>query len=89
MMKHSKMNLIVVIFTIYSMFGLPVYGQAPDLRTKHDGKFYKVEVLLDGQDILTSPPEGLWSIATAWEQGWPADGHMADFRFVSARRQCC
>ncbi len=72
-MKHSKMNLIVVIFTIYSMFGLPVYGQAPDLRTKHDGKFYKVEVLLDGQDILTSPPEGLWSIATAWEQGWPAD----------------
>ncbi len=55
------------------MFGLPAYGQLPGLRTKHDGKFYKVEILLDGEDILTSPLEGLWSIATAWKQGWPVD----------------
>lgn len=72
-MKHSIMNLIVFILTSYSMFALPTYGQLPRLRTKHEGKFYKVEILLDGEDILTSPPEGLWSIATAWKQGWPAD----------------
>jgi hypothetical protein len=72
-MKLSIMNLIVFIFTVYSMLSLPAYGQLPGLRTKHDGKFYKVEILLDGEDILTSPPEGLWSIATAWKQSWPAD----------------
>jgi hypothetical protein len=73
MMKHSKMNLVVFFFTTYIVFSLPAYGQTPDLRIKHDGKFYKVEILLDGEDILASPPEGLWSIATAWEKGWPAD----------------
>ncbi len=72
-MKHSIMNLIVFIFTVYNMLNLPAYGQLPGLRTKHDGKFYKVEILLDGEDILTSPPEGLWSIATAWKQDWPTD----------------
>jgi len=73
MMKHSKMNLVVFFFTTYIVFSLPADGQTPDLRIKHDGKFYKVEILLDGEDILASPPEGLWSIATAWEKGWPAD----------------
>jgi len=67
------MNLIVFIFTVYVVVSLPAYGQAPDLRTTHDGEFYKVEILLDSEDILTSPPEGLWSIATAWERGWPED----------------
>ena len=72
-MKHSIMNLVVFILTSYCMLSLPAYGQAPNLLTKQDGKFYKVEILLDGEDILTSPPEGLWSIATAWKQDWPAD----------------
>ena len=61
-MKQSKMNLIVFIFTVYVMVSLPAYGQTPGLRTKHDGKFYKVEIVMDGENILTSPPEGLWSI---------------------------
>jgi hypothetical protein len=73
MMKHSIMNLIVFIFIGYGMVAMSAYGQAPDLRTKYDGKFYKVEIILVGEDILTSPPEGLWSIATAWKQDWPAD----------------
>jgi hypothetical protein len=72
-MKHSKMYLIVFIFTAYGMLTLPANGETPGLRTKYDGKFYKVEILLDGEDVLTSPPEGLWSIATAWKQGWPED----------------
>jgi len=72
-MKLSIMNLVVFLLTSCCTLGLPAYGQAPNLLTKQDGKFYKVEILLDGEDILTSPPEGLWSIATAWKQGWPAD----------------
>ena len=72
-MKHSIMNLIVFILASYSMVDLSVYGQIPGLRTKRDGKFYNIGVILNGEEILTSPPEGLWSIATAWKQGWPSD----------------
>ncbi len=72
-MKLSIMNLVLFILTSCCMLGLPAYGQAPNLLTKHDGESYKVEILLGGEDILTSPPEGLWSIATAWKQGWPAE----------------
>ncbi|MBN1805154.1 MAG: hypothetical protein JW837_07885 [Sedimentisphaerales bacterium] len=72
-MKHSKMNLVVFVLTAFSISVLPAYSQPINLRTKHDGKFYKVEILLDNQGILTSPPEGLWSIATSWKQSWPAD----------------
>ncbi|UCF14328.1 MAG: hypothetical protein JSW59_13015, partial [Phycisphaerales bacterium] len=47
-------------------------GKSLDLRTSHDGRRYQVEVVLDGQSVLTPPPEGLWSIATDWKNGWPA-----------------
>jgi hypothetical protein len=73
MMKHSIMNLMMFIFAAYNIITLPAYGQPPELRVKRDGKFYEVEIFLDGEDVLTSPPEGLWSIATGWEQGWPAN----------------
>ncbi|MEA1951157.1 MAG: hypothetical protein U9N87_07220 [Planctomycetota bacterium] len=33
----------------------------------------RVEILCDGQVFLTSPAEGLWSIATGWKNGWPSD----------------
>ena len=72
-MKHTKKHLILFVVTAYSIINLPAYSQSPNLRTKHDGKFYKVEILLDGQNFLTSPSEGLWSIASSWKQGWPAD----------------
>ncbi len=72
-MKHTKKHLILFVVTAYSIINLPAYSQSPNLRTKYDGKFYKVEILLDGQNFLTSPSEGLWSIASSWKQGWPAD----------------
>ncbi|NUQ66097.1 MAG: hypothetical protein HUU20_26850 [Pirellulales bacterium] len=43
------------------------------LRVVADGDRYRVEVLSDGQALLASPPEGLWSIAAGWRDGWPAD----------------
>jgi hypothetical protein len=73
MMKHLIMNLTVFIFTVFNVLALPVYGQPPELRTKRDGKFYNVEITLEGEDVLASPPEGLWSIAASWKEGWPSD----------------
>lgn len=43
-----------------------------------------VEILADGQVVLRSPPEGLWSVACQWRQGWP-DGwrHAAPDRVTT------
>ncbi|MDI6450417.1 hypothetical protein [Anaerobaca lacustris] len=50
-----------------------VRGAAPQLRFERSGSGYGVSVALDGRAVLTSPPEGLWSIATDWKDGWPTD----------------
>jgi hypothetical protein len=37
----------------------------------------RVEALADGRRMLSSPPEGLWTIACDWRDSWPADWHAA------------
>ena len=36
------------------------------------GPEQRIGVRLGGQLLLESPPEGLWSVATDWTNGWPA-----------------
>lgn len=36
-----------------------------------------LQVTARGHALLASPPDGLWSIATGWRNGWPADWHHA------------
>ena len=72
-MKHYlAMSLTVLILVTSGMFCLRSYGRQFELRTEHDGKDYRVKIVLDGQDVLNSPPEGLWSIATEWKDSWLA-----------------
>lgn len=42
-----------------------------------------VRILHDGRELLTSPAEGLWSVAMNWRDGWPADFHHGNPRTVS------
>ena len=50
-------------------FAVSLIGaQAPELRVREG----RVEALAEGQVIVTSPPEGLWSIACGWSEQWPA-----------------
>lgn len=37
----------------------------------------RVQVLAAGEPVSESPPEGLWSIACDWRDGWPADWRHA------------
>ena len=37
----------------------------------------RVAVRVDQAVVLASPEEGLWSIATDWENGWPSQWHHA------------
>ncbi|MHC4073803.1 MAG: hypothetical protein ACYTGS_17520, partial [Planctomycetota bacterium] len=72
-MKQRFLTTLVASVSLLSgIFNLRVEGHSLDLRTKHDGEGYRVEVVLDGKEVLSSPPEGLWSIATGWKDGWPA-----------------
>jgi hypothetical protein len=69
---HKCVIKIVVIFLITSgIFSLHSYGRNFDLRTERDGKNYQVKIMLDDETVMKSPPEGLWSIATEWENSWP------------------
>ncbi|MBL7186339.1 MAG: hypothetical protein ISS70_08425 [Phycisphaerae bacterium] len=67
-MKHGFLISFVVSFFLTA----GTYGNSLNLRTKHDASGYQVQVVTDGKDVLASPPEGLWSIATHWKGGWPA-----------------
>ncbi|UCD49959.1 MAG: hypothetical protein JSW27_20820 [Phycisphaerales bacterium] len=46
-------------------------GSPPELCIERKGPAYHVNVRRDDRTTLTSPPEGLWSIATDWQDGWP------------------
>ena len=72
-MKHYfAMILTAIILVTSGIFSLRSYGRPLDLQTEHDGTSYRVKIVLDGEDVLNSPPEGLWSIATEWKNSWPA-----------------
>ena len=72
-MKHCfAMSLMAIIFIMSGVFSLSSYGRPLELRTKHDGAGHQVKIVLDGEDVLNSPPEGLWSIATEWKNSWLA-----------------
>jgi hypothetical protein len=36
-----------------------------------------LEIHAQDRPMLQSPPEGLWSVALGWQEGWPADWHHA------------
>jgi len=46
--------------------------EAMELSVRQEGEHYAVEILSEGQCLLSSPAEGLWSIATDWDEDWPA-----------------
>jgi len=72
MKRHFPLRLVKIVFLLSGVLCLRTHGQSLGFRTQHDGRCYRVAVTLDGEDILTSPVEGLWSIATDWKDSWPA-----------------
>jgi hypothetical protein len=67
-------NTFLLLFV--SLFSL-VKAQSPQFAiTDHDGKQLP-QLSLNGKAILSPPIEGLWSIATSWENSWPANWHHA------------
>lgn len=57
-----------------------VYSQPSRLLVNREN----TQVFISGKDNITlsSPPEGLWSIATGWENQWPNNWHHVKFDSV-------
>jgi len=72
MKRRFTTSLVGSLLMMFSLSGLDAYGQLLELSTERQDRYYQVRILLEGKDVLHSPPEGLWSIATQWKESWPA-----------------
>lgn len=46
-------------------------GKGFDLRVRQEDAATRVQLVCDGRVLVSSPADGLWSVATAWQDGWP------------------
>ena len=72
--KSAKAELgmlfIIVFFPI-------IFSAQAVLNIKESGNSFQVAVSAINAGTITFPEEGLWSMATGWENDWPADCHHA------------
>lgn len=66
---------MTMCFCLVVLATVPVI-EPPVLGVPEQSGTYSV-VVQSGESLITSPKEGLWSIATGWENDWPADWHHA------------
>ena len=64
--KKTVLNFILYLFLIS-------YCNAQTLKIDTKEKGYQVDFLIDNKSYIKSPPEGLWSIASNWENEWPSN----------------
>lgn len=67
---------------IFLIIALVTPGMAEEslLRIISDEDAYRVTIVLNGKELLSSPSEGLWSIADSWQNHWPANWQHARAR---------
>ena len=70
MRKKYFPRFIILLF-------IPGLLSAQSLLVKKTNDTYQISVLQGGKALVNSPEEGLWSIATDWENGWPSNWHHA------------
>ena len=65
------------IVSFLFLFTIASYSSGQELKIQDvQGKYHVTMETTDGQKLI-SPEEGLWSIATSWQQDWPADWQHA------------
>ncbi len=68
-MLNPYLNLAlfaVALLTTSTILSAPLTLRVPESPTG------RVEAVVAGRAFLTSPDEGLWSVATNWTDGWPS-----------------
>jgi len=67
-------------FFLFAFYTSSIFAQ--NIVIFKTGDNYSVSIQNNGKTLLSSPREGLWSIATAWEDGWPANWQHAQITGV-------
>ena len=67
-----RYNLLVVLLIVTQTFAL----KAEFTISKVNGNYFP-QLALNGSKIIGVPSDGLWSIATSWENKWPTSWHHA------------
>ena len=64
------MKYVIILITFMLPFGL--LGQEANFKVNIQNEAYQPELWISGQRVLSAPEEGLWSVATTWENDWPS-----------------
>ena len=70
MFKVKIIKAVLFLFTFCLLFVFPA-GASDEIN--FDVSDGKVQLKIDDKVLLSSPGEGLWSIATDWKNDWPCD----------------
>ncbi len=65
----TKVSSVSARWFALSLLAVSLGSDASDFRIREG----RVEVLSQGEVVIASPIEGLWSIACEWREAWPAD----------------
>ena len=68
-MWKKVMTWVLGLCTSWTVNGQKA-GQADLKVTQTDNQTYAVAFTLSGENVLQSPAEGLWSVATDWQNDW-------------------
>ncbi|MDO4586416.1 MAG: hypothetical protein Q4C95_03875 [Planctomycetia bacterium] len=73
--SHQYLNIaVIIILSIGFFMNLPGFAKGFDWQCVSDAETgqYSIQIFEQGQLVLESPSEGLWSIATDWQNEEPA-----------------
>jgi hypothetical protein len=72
----------LLFICLLGQFTFTLLSQVPDFKLIKTGEAIIPEISIAEKVIITAPEEGLWSIATGWNNGWPD-------RWIHASSQKC
>ena len=80
MLNKSSVTNSVIKKTSFLLLFLLFWSQFSNAQTKLNishGEFYTPSFTCNSKTLAEAPKEGLWSIATDWQNDWSADWHHA------------
>ncbi len=75
--KYKHMKNLKWIILIIQFLAVPISGKSQRLDIRKLQETYQVSIDSESGASLVMPSEGLWSIATAWKDNWPANWNHA------------
>ena len=69
-MKLKHVFVWLVCLTAFNVARGQTPGQTQFKINQNSGQTYGIEFSMNGEKVLQSPAEGLWSVSTDWQNDW-------------------